>query len=173
MDTWRRHVANNQALSAPGEDGTEADEVAQRIRFQNDLIAWEAEARRVRKGCDLISRSRAAWLTNWDSTEAIPYRAWLLLSGTFADAKPRKNDEPPPGWRLFQLAFVLAHIPTLASRVQGFEGDFDPAFDEDSASLLYMSTGGGKTEAFFGAVVYAVFLDRLRGKTRGRQRRTR
>jgi hypothetical protein len=36
-----------------------------------------------------------------------------------------------------------------------------------------MSTGGGKTEAFFGAVVYAVFLDRLRGKTRGRQRRTR
>ena len=35
------------------------------------------------------------------------------------------------------------------------------------ASLLYMSTGGGKTEAFFGTLVYALFVDRLRGKKRG------
>src|SRR3954463_12838167 len=30
-----------------------------------------------------------------------------------------------------------------------------------------MSTGSGKTEAFFGALVFALFLDRLRGKRRG------
>ena len=167
MDAWRRNVADTQNLSAPGEDGTQADEAAQRIRFHEDLLAWEAEAARVRKGCELIARSRAAWLLDRNVAGAIPYRAWLLLNQTFADANPRKKDAPPARWRLFLLAFVLSHIPTLASRVPGFETDFDPAFDEDAASLLYMSTGGGKTEAFFGAVVYAVFLDRLRGKIRG------
>ena len=30
-----------------------------------------------------------------------------------------------------------------------------------------MSTGGGKSEAFFGILIYALFLDRLRGKRRG------
>jgi hypothetical protein len=30
-----------------------------------------------------------------------------------------------------------------------------------------MSTGGGKSEAFFGLLIYALFLDRMRGKRRG------
>jgi len=167
MDAWRQHVADTQSLSAPGEDGTQADDAAQRVRFNEDLLAWEAEAVRVRKGCELLTRSRLAWLADRDATGAIPYRAWLLLNQTFTDANPPRANDPPPGWRLFQLAFVLAHIPTTASRVPGFEADFDAAFDEDAASLLYMSTGGGKTEAFFGAVVYALILDRLRGKKRG------
>lgn len=167
MDAWRRLVANTQVLSAPGEDGTLADEEAQQVRFGEDLFAWEAEAKRVRMGCELVIHSRAEWLKEQESVRAVPYRAWLLLNRTFADANPPKESEDPPGWRLFQLAFVLAHIPTLASRVPGFEANFEPAFDEDAASLLFMSTGGGKTEAFFGAVVYALFLDRLRGKKRG------
>jgi len=167
LDDWRRQVAETQILSAPGEDGTESDEAAQRIRFGEDLQAWEAEAKRVRKGCELMMRSRAEWAENSEAPGAVPYRAWLLLNRTFADSNPPKTNEDTPGWRLFQLAFVLAHIPTLASRIPGFEADFEPDFDEDAASLLYMSTGGGKTEAFFGVVVYALFLDRLRGKHRG------
>jgi Helicase conserved C-terminal domain len=167
MDGWRRQVAATQRLSKPGEDGTAADEAAQRIRFSEDLLAWEREAGRVRKGVDVIIRSRSAWSEEPGSPAAIPYRAWLLLNRTFADANPVKPNEGPSAWRLFQLAFILAHIPTLTSRIPGLESDFDPAFDEDAASLLYMSTGGGKTEAFFGVVVYALFLDRLRGKKRG------
>ena len=97
----------------------------------------------------------------------MPYRAWILLNQTFARANPARPGGDDPGWRLFQLAFVLAHVPTLASRVPAFEKEFDDTFDEESASLLYMSTGGGKTEAFFGAIIYALFLDRLRGKARG------
>ena len=34
-------------------------------------------------------------------------------------------------------------------------------------SLLYFPTGGGKSEAFYGALVFALFFDRLRGKERG------
>lgn len=39
--------------------------------------------------------------------------------------------------------------------------------DESAASLLYFPTGGGKSEAFYGALLFAMFLDRLRGKSRG------
>jgi hypothetical protein len=48
-----------------------------------------------------------------------------------------------------------------------FRDAFDPLLDEASASLLYFSTGGGKSEAFYGTLLYSMFLDRLRGKSRG------
>ncbi len=149
--------------------GGDADTTAQRVLFERDVQAWRSEAERVRLGIRLLSRSRAAWHADVSSPMAAPYRAWLLTNEAFADLYPPTPRNSAPGWRLFQLAFVLAHVPTLASRVPGFDGEefFKPSFDEDSATLLYMSTGGGKTEAFFGTVTYGLFLDRLRGKARG------
>jgi hypothetical protein len=44
---------------------------------------------------------------------------------------------------------------------------FDPVFDEETATLLYFPTGGGKSEAFFGLLIFNLFLDRLRGKETG------
>ena len=72
-------------------------------------------------------------------------------------------------WRLFQLAFVLAHIPTISSRMPAFARApwFDAQFDEETATLLYFPTGGGKSEAFFGLLIFTLFLDRLRGKDIG------
>ncbi|ABD07237.1 Helicase-like [Rhodopseudomonas palustris HaA2] len=166
MDQWIEKVAENTAISQPGEEGSDIDESAQRTRFGDDLQAWKREADRIRKGAQILSRSRQAWQIAPNSSAAIPYRAWILLNRTMARANP---DTPGnrPRWRLFQLAFILAHVPTFASRVPEFASDFDAAFDEDAASLLYMATGGGKTEAFFGILVFALFLDRIRGKLRG------
>jgi hypothetical protein len=166
MDEWITFVAENTGLSQPGEEGDEADEDAQRMRFADDLQAWRKERGRISKGIRLLATSQASWRTSRESAAAVPYRAWLLLNRSFARANPTTADRQP-GWRLFQLAFVLAHVPTFASRVPEYEGEFDSAFDEESASLLYMATGGGKTEAFFGILVFALFLDRLRGKHRG------
>lgn len=167
MDRWIATIAANTALSVPGEEGSAADEAAQAARFQDDLAAWGREAERIRSGIRVLAASREAWSEAPTSGRAAPYRAWLLLNQTFSAANPQREGEPPPGWRLFQLAFVLAHVPTFASRLAEFTDCFDAAFDEDAVSLLYMSTGGGKTEAFFGTLVYALFLDRLRGKHRG------
>ncbi|KRR25283.1 helicase [Bradyrhizobium lablabi] len=166
MDTWIDRVARTTVLSQPGEEGSEADEAAQTTRFEDDLQAWRREAGRIRKGILLLARSQQAWRSSPTSSATIPYRAWLLLNQTFARANPVSQGQRP-GWRLFQLAFVLAHVPTFASRVPEYAVEFDAAFDEDSASLLYMATGGGKTEAFFGVLIFALFLDRLRGKARG------
>jgi hypothetical protein len=48
-----------------------------------------------------------------------------------------------------------------------FADRFDAYRDELSASLLYFATGGGKSEAFFGLLIFNLFFDRLRGKQRG------
>ncbi|MBZ9959307.1 hypothetical protein [Mesorhizobium sp. BR1-1-14] len=71
------------------------------------------------------------------------------------------------GWRLFQMAFVLAHVPVFSSRIKEWREYHDPMLDEDGVSLLYFPAGGGKSEAFYGTLLFAMFLDRLRGKDRG------
>jgi hypothetical protein len=167
MRDWIDVVARETELSVPGEEGSLDDEAAQQNRFQDDLRAWRSEAARIAAGVDVLAAAQQAWRHDRSAAASVPYRAWLLLNRTFAAAAPSRDGEPPAGWRLFQLAFVLAHIPTFASRLPEYTGSFDAAFDEDSASLLYMATGGGKTEAFFGTLIYALFLDRLRGKHRG------
>lgn len=166
MVSWiedvKRHVDQNGLLEAdlaPDENVL----VQEENRYRNDLDAWNAEQARVRLGIELLKASQAAYERDATSREAIPYRAWLATNASFLDAAKMAN----PGWRLFQLAFVLAHIPTVASRMPEFEAYFREDYDEAKATLLYMSTGGGKSEAFFGILIFTLFFDRLRGKQRG------
>lgn len=72
-------------------------------------------------------------------------------------------------WRLFQLAFILASIPIFATRIPEFHDFYTPEVAEqsDAVTLLYFSTGGGKSEAFLGLLLFMLLLDRLRGKECG------
>ena len=84
-----------------------------------------------------------------------------------------------PGWRLFQLVFIVMQIPDIASRehaewedVEWRDGETeDLAENADSAldivDVLWFPTGGGKTEAFLGVAVWSMFFDRIRGKDFG------
>ena len=66
--------------------------------------------------------------------------------------RQRLNIEEP-GWRPFQLAFVLLNLPGL----------IDPADkDRETVDLLFFPTGGGKTEAYLGLAAFAMVLRRLR-----------
>lgn len=150
-------------------DPEDAD--AERVRFAGDLGGQRLEAAHIEAGVRLLMESREAALAlaaGGDRTalerKAAPWRAWLMTNETFAR---RDKDRFDAGWRLFQMAFVLSHVPTFASRMSEYESYFDSERDELTASLLYFATGGGKSEAFYGALLFAVFLDRLRGKDRG------
>jgi len=68
-------------------------------------------------------------------------------------------------WRLFQLAFILAHVPTFASRMPEFADRIDPDRDELTPAF-FISHGRRQVGSFLGLLVSS-FLDRLRGKHRG------
>lgn len=149
-----------------------ADAAIEAARLRKDLDSQRAEARYIERGVELLIASKraadalAAGGGDRRSLElkAAPWRAWAMTNEAFAlrDAFDDKR-----GWRLFQMAFVLAHIPVFVSRIDEWRDEHDPLLDEDGVSLLYFPTGGGKSEAFYGTLLFAMFLDRLRGKERG------
>lgn len=163
MLSWIADVEAGTRLSWPEEMTSAADDERQRLALHHDIAAWRHESARISRGIDVLVRSQVAWRNDPSCSAAIPYRAWLCTNSSFR----QQSLDADAGWRLFQLAFVLAHVPTLASRIPEHAAVFDASFDEDAVSLLYMSTGGGKTEAFFGVIVLGLFLDRMRGKLRG------
>jgi hypothetical protein len=133
--------------------------------FAKSLDAQRREADLIEKGVRILVDSAAASKRgDGRGREAMPWRAWCLMNEAFLR---RENGAAGRGWRLFQLAFVLAHLSNVVSREREWAHLHDPAFDEETASLLYFPTGGGKSEAFYGVLLFAMFFDRLRGKSRG------
>jgi len=71
-------------------------------------------------------------------------------------------------WRLFQIVFIVSMLPDIVA----CDPDMMPEEEKSethlsSMSLLYFPTGGGKTEAFLGVLVFNLFFDRHRGKKCG------
>ncbi|MGD1039000.1 MAG: helicase-related protein [Roseiarcus sp.] len=150
------------------------DADAETVRLQEDTKGQLAEADYIERGVRLLIEAQTAAFRMGSAKDdkeretlrrrALPWFAWSMTNEAFAR---RDGNQPNRGWRLFQLAFILAHVPTFASRLPEYRKYQDPFLDEDSASLLYFPTGGGKSEAFYGTLLFAIFLDRLRGKDRG------
>jgi hypothetical protein len=136
--------------------------------FQQDIAKWAAEMKSVDAGLSCLRESRLAWQQRGiqSNPKAIVYEAWLAMNETMADFMKVRFKGDHNEWRLFQVAFIIANIPSLASRIQEFHHYYDERRD-DAVTLLYFATGGGKSEAFFGLLVFNLFLDRLRGKGRG------
>lgn len=91
------------------------------------------------------------------------WKSFVLMNKTFLETA-KKYDT----WRLFQIVFIVSLIPDIAAC------DKDLLLDEEKekttlnqVSLLYFPTGGGKTEAFLGVLIFNVFFDRFRGKDCG------
>ncbi|WP_340645413.1 DEAD/DEAH box helicase family protein [Phenylobacterium sp.] len=169
-------IANNEETLRDavrsGLNVTEADRETERLK--QDTKGQRDEADFIAKGVEVLIESAAAAkgipsAANPAERErlerrAIPWRAWCMTNETFFR---RDRNDPKRRWRLFQLAFILAHIPTFVSRMDEYRDFSNAKLDEDTASLLYFPTGGGKSEAFYGALLFALFVDRLRGKNRG------
>jgi hypothetical protein len=71
-------------------------------------------------------------------------------------------------WRLFQIVFIVSMIPDIVACDRDVMPDDEKAKSHlSSMALLYFPTGGGKTEAFLGVLVFNLFFDRYRGKKCG------
>ena len=148
-------------------EGTHSDEESARekIRFQSDLDAWKNENEQIKRGINILKRSIEIHSTEPKSAGAAPFRAWCMMQKTLHNGGKKKGFD---SWRLFQLAFILANLGALVRDLPEFN---DLAYVDlewsEKVSLLYFATGGGKTEAFFGYLLLALFIDRLVGKMRG------
>jgi hypothetical protein len=164
LDALPAQVNPGEGLDASDREGIARETEA----FRQDLDKWKAEMSSVAVGLECLRESKAAWRQRGPQSDpkAAVYEAWLATNEAMADFMKARFKRDNNEWRLFQLAFIIANIPALASRVSELSHFYDERRD-DAVTLLYFATGGGKSEAFFGLLVFNLMLDRLRGKHRG------
>jgi hypothetical protein len=118
---------------------------------------------RIKEGVDLIRRDKIAFKAFCFMNEAmllqrLQHDASLIYrnGGKYLDPDLSTIDfESPPRWRPFQLAFILQALPDI----------FDPSSkNKGKVDLLWIPTGGGKTEAYLGLAAFAIGIRRLKTK---------
>jgi Helicase conserved C-terminal domain len=140
----------------------------ERAKFAVDLKLWDEECSAIDRGIRLLQESRRHWSGAGPQTDpkGLPFEAWLTMNAAMEEVGKGKYDS----WRLFQVAFIVSMIPTFATRIPGFYPYYlesGAAQQANAVTLLYFATGGGKSEAFLGLLLFVLILDRLRGKERG------
>jgi len=98
------------------------------------------------------------------------HRSFQLMNRVFRE-NGQQRKPPINSWRLFQLAFMVIQLPTIAAREHDLarSDEYTQALKKalERVDVLWFPTGGGKTEAYLGLITTALFYDRLRGKNRG------
>lgn len=144
-------------------------------RLPEAYAAWIEAQRGVDPGSDRRRETRDILMQRADRarrriSEAIALleqddevrEAFCLANLAMARAARRRSPEryaggSRPEWRLFQLAFLLLNLPSVA--------DSEHA-DRENVELIFFPTGGGKTEAYLGVIAFSLLLRRLRGRER-------
>jgi Helicase conserved C-terminal domain./DEAD/DEAH box helicase. len=76
--------------------------------------------------------------------------AFKLMNKTF------KESSKYEAWRIFQIIFIVSSIPSIVHSEK-----------IDTCDVIHIPTGGGKTEAYLGVVLFTMFYVRLIGKKYG------
>lgn len=114
-----------------------------------DLAQYRQEIERFRYGIEALSRDERL------------LHAFKLAN----EAAATRPNRPLKAWRLFQLVFIVNQAPSLL--VREHPSDAQLRKELNKVDVLWYPTGGGKTEAYFGVILMAMFFDRLRGKMLG------
>lgn len=120
-------------------------------KMLNEIAEFAREIKRFQFGIDIIK------------DYPMVQKSFVLMNKAFMRTS-RKYDT----WRLFQIVYIVSIIPDIIA----CDENLMLAEDKEkttlgSVSLLYFPTGGGKTEAFLGVLVFNLFFDRYRGKECG------
>ena len=115
--------------------------------FDADFQRFQEEIARFHIGIQLIE------------TDSEVRHAFQLTNETF---RRSRGDEAQ--WRLFQLVFIVTQIAGVVALNSRYTSH---APEREKIDIIYFPTGGGKTEAYLGAIIFHCFYDRLRGKRGG------
>lgn len=123
-------------------------------QFGNEIAAFNLEMTRFVTGIELLSKHNM--LSD----------AFCYMNQAFRDSAKSKGYD---SWRLFQVVFIVSLILDIVAHEQDLmlDDDIKSKAKTDDVDILYFPTGGGKTEAFLGILVFNLFFDRLRGKNYG------
>ena len=108
--------------------------------FEQDKAQFVSEMQDFERGLELIR-------TNSDIR-----LAFQLTNEVFK----RAGNHPLPGkekkeWRLFQIVFLVNQISGMAALIQP---DGPDVLEREIVDIIYFPTGGGKTEAYLGVLVF-------------------
>lgn len=116
-----------------------------------EINQFELEIKRFEKGIGMIKR------------HPIVEKSFSLMNKAFKNSNTKYDT-----WRLFQIVFIVSIIPDIVACDENLLTEDEKATTSlDEMALLYFPTGGGKTEAFLGVLVFNLFFDRYRGKNQG------
>ena len=122
------------------------------ISIQKEINDFELEIKRFNNGIEIINNY------------PIIKESFILMNKAFKNSNGDKYDT----WRLFQIVFIVSIVPDIAACDENVLTDYEKKNTTlNNMSLLYFPTGGGKTEAFLGVLVFNLFFDRFRGKNAG------
>lgn len=120
-------------------------------QMYEEIQEFSREINRFKFGIDII--------TNYN----IIKKSFVLMNQSFERTSKKYNT-----WRLFQIVFIVSLIPDIAACDSKLLTENEKRKTTlEKVSLLYFPTGGGKTEAFLGVLVFNLFFDRFRGKNYG------
>lgn len=109
------------------------------MKYSNDTSHLEYLNNRFKEGLELLK------------TDENALKAFQLLNLTFNKASKYE------GWRIFQIFFIVSMIPDIVDKNKR----------RDLCEVLHVNTGGGKSETYFGCVIFTAFWDRINGKRFG------
>lgn len=121
-------------------------------QFEQEINSFRLEIRRFKTGIELIE--------NYHMVRT----AFQYMNRAF-----KQSAKGYDSWRLFQIVFVVSLILDIVANEQDLilDDEIKGKAKTNDADILYFPTGGGKTEAFLGILVFNLFFDRLRGKECG------
>ncbi len=128
----------------------------------NNLDKNELLRDRIEKGIKILHDDHSARLAFCYANKAIALQnRW---SGMYSqgEIETPAADVDPFIWRPFQLAFILLSIPSIVNKIDN---------ERDIVDLIWIPTGGGKTEAYLGLAAFSIAYRRRMGITNPEQSR--
>lgn len=114
-------------------------------KAENDTKQFEVVMKRFEAGVERLKK------------DPLALRAFGLMNKVYSSAYGANGN-----WRLFQLVFIVGNIEAICLKAKGGSETQD-----ENAEILFVSTGGGKTEAYVGLTTFLIFYQRLIGQLFG------